>query len=69
MIPPYSMPVSETATSIAAKEIFRTSRCLRTVLLTSARSVASTRQAAMVTVSPRRPSTTTQLADTSSGTS
>ena len=69
VMPPYSMPVCATASSIAAKEILRTSRCLRTVLFTSARSLASTRQAAIVVVSARRPATTTQFADASGLTS
>jgi hypothetical protein len=68
VMPPYAMPVCDTAAAMSAKESFRTSRCRRTVLLMSARSVASTRQAAIVTLSARRPVTTTQLADTSSGT-
>ena len=69
MIPPYSMPVCATASSIGANEILRTSRCLRTILFTSARSLASTRQAAVVVVSARRPATTTQFADASGPTS
>src|SRR3954466_9119666 len=45
-MPPYSIPVSETAVSMAANEILRASRCLRTMPLTSARVVASTMHAA-----------------------
>jgi len=69
VMPPYSMPVSRTASSIPAKEILRTSSRLRITRLTSARSVARTRHAAIVASSPRRPATTTQFAETSSGTS
>ena len=43
VMPPYSMPVSRTASSIPAKEIFRTSSRFLITRLTSARSVASTR--------------------------
>ena len=46
VIPPYSMPVSATAVSIGAKLALRTSSWRRTTPLTSARVVASTRQAA-----------------------
>ena len=67
-MPPYSMPVLATASAMSAKEILRTSRCLRMILLTSARSVARTRQPAMIDISARRPATTTQLAEASSGT-
>ena len=49
-MPPYSMPVSRTASSIAAKEILRTSSRLRMTRLTSALSVARTRHAAMTDV-------------------
>ena len=69
VMPPYSMPVSRTASSIAAKEILRTSSRLRMTRLTSARSEARTRHAAMTEISARRPVTTTQFAETVSGTS
>ena len=69
VIPPNSMPVSRTASSIPAKEILRTSSRLRMTRLTSALSVARTRHAAMTDVSARRPATTTQFAETVSGTS
>ena len=54
-MPPYSMPVSATASAIGAKEALRALMCLRTRPLTSARVVASTTQATAVSVSPRRP--------------
>ena len=62
------MPVSSTASSIAANEARRASNRLRTRPFTSARVVASTTHAAYRTSSPRLPATTTQLADASSGT-
>jgi hypothetical protein len=68
VMPPYSMPVWRTASSIPAKEILRTSSRLRITLLTSALSVARTRQAAITDSSARRPATTTQFAETSRGT-
>ena len=46
VMPPYSMPLSSTASSIGANEALRASRRLRTTPLTSARVVASTTQAA-----------------------
>ena len=46
VIPPYSMPVSPTASSIGANEALRASSRLRTTPFTSARVVASTTQAA-----------------------
>ena len=61
VIAPYSMPDSATASSIGAKEHLRTSRRLRTSRLTSTRVVARARQAAVRSVSPRRPRTMTQL--------
>jgi hypothetical protein len=45
-MPPYSIPVSSTASAIGAKLAFRTSNCRRTVPFTSARVVARIRQAA-----------------------
>jgi hypothetical protein len=51
-----------------AKEILRTSSRLRITLLTSALSVAATRQRCHLDSSPR-PATTTQFAETSRGTS
>ena len=69
VMPPYSMPVSRTASSIPAKEILRTSSRFRITLLTSALSVARTRHAAITDNSARRPATTTQFAETSKGTS
>src|SRR5450432_2525101 len=59
---PYSMPDADTATSIEANEILRTSSSRRTVPLTSTRVVARTTQAASVMTSARRPDTTTQFA-------
>ena len=69
VMPPYSMPVSRTASSIPAKEILRTSSRFLITRLTSALSVARTRHAAIMDMSARRPATTTQLAETSNGTS
>ena len=68
VMPPYSIPVISTASSIEAKEILRTSSHRRATPLTSARVVASTRHAAMRTWPSRLPDRTTQLADASSGT-
>ena len=51
--------------SIEANEILRASRCLRTMPLTSARAVASTKHAACHSRSARLASTTTQLAEMS----
>jgi hypothetical protein len=68
VIPPYSMPVSRTASSIGAKLALRASRCRRTTPFTSARVVARTTQAAYEVTSPRRPATITQFADSSSAT-
>jgi hypothetical protein len=67
VMPPYSMPDSATASSIGANEALRAPSRLRTSPLTSARVLASTRQAAYETASPRRPATTTQLAEPSTG--
>jgi hypothetical protein len=69
VMPPYSIPVSRTASSIPAKEILRTSSRFRMTRFTSALSVARTRHAAMTDTSPRRPATTTQFAERSKGTS
>src|SRR6266498_337083 len=69
VIPPYSMPVSATARSVGTKLALRTSSWRRTTLLTSARVVASTTQAAYLVSPSRLPATTTQFADTSSPTS
>ena len=63
------MPVSATASSIGAKLALRTSNRRRTTLLTSARVVASTTQAAYRTAPSRLPVTTTQFAETSRPTS
>ena len=68
VMPPNSMPVSATATSCGANEALRASRWRRTSPLTSARVVASTRQAASVVSPARRAATTTQFADASGGT-
>src|SRR5690606_23384259 len=67
VMPPYSMPVSPTARSCGAKEALRTSSRLRTARLTSTRLSARATQAASRSSSPRRPSTTTQLAEAASG--
>jgi hypothetical protein len=69
VMPPYSMLVCRTASSIPAKEILRTSSRFLITRLTSALSVARTRHAAIRDTSARRPATTTQLAETSNGTS
>ena len=68
-MPPNSMPDSATATSCGANDALRAPRCRRTSPLTSARVVASTRQAASVVCPARRAATTTQFAEASSGTS
>src|SRR4051794_31559377 len=68
-MPPYSMPVSATATSIGANDALRASNLRRTTPFTSARVVASTMHAAIVVTSPRRPATTTQFADAPGATS
>ncbi len=65
-MPPYSMPVSPVAVSIAANEALRAPSWRRTVPLTSTRVVESTTQAASVVPPPRLPATTTQFADRSS---
>ena len=65
VIPPYSIPVSATATSIGANDALRTSSWRRATPLTSARVVASTTQAANLVSPPRFPLITTQLADSS----
>ena len=62
VMPPYSMPVSSTARSIARKEALRTSRYLRTTPFMSARPVASTTQAARRSAPLPLPPTTTQFA-------
>jgi hypothetical protein len=64
-MPPYSMPVSDTAVSIGAKDALRAPSRRRTTPLTSARVVASTTHAANLVSWPRRPATTTQLAEIS----
>lgn len=69
VIPPYSMPVTATASVIAAKDTLRTSIRRRTTPLTSARVVARTIAAAHRCSPPRRPATTTQLAEAPGGTS
>ena len=68
VIPPYSIPVSATATSIGANDALRTSSSRRAAPLTSARVVASTTQAANLVSPPRRPLITTQLADSAGST-
>ena len=68
VMPPYSIPVSSTATSMAANDALRTSSWRRTSPLTSALVVASTTQAANLVSPSRRPATTTQLADSPSAT-
>jgi hypothetical protein len=68
VMPPYSIPVSRTASVIPAKEILRTSSRFRMTRFTSALSVARTRHAAITDCSARRPATTTQFAETSNGT-
>ena len=67
VIAPYSMPVRSTAVSMGRKLALRTSSRPRTVVLTSARVVASTTQAATRSSPARLPPTTTQLAHDSSG--
>ena len=62
-MPPYSIPVSATATSRGANEALRTSSSRRTTPFTSARVVASTMHAANLVSPPRRPLISTQLAD------
>ncbi len=62
VIPPYSMPVADTASSRAAKEARRASRRRRTSPLTSTRVVARARHAAYRVTPARTPATTTQLA-------
>ena len=62
VMPPYSMPDSSTARSIARNDALRTSRVRLTRLLTSARVSARTTQAATRSSPSRRPATTTQLA-------
>src|SRR6476646_7871997 len=69
VIPPYSMPVTATASAIAANDTFRTSNRRRTTLLTSARVVASTTAAAHRCSPARLPVTTTQFAEALRGTS
>src|SRR5450432_3069018 len=63
VMPPYSMPVSSTAVSVAANDALRTSSTRRATLFTSALVVARMTQAAYLTSPSRRPVTTTQLAD------
>ena len=63
MIPPYSIPLSATATSIAANEALRTSSSRRATLFTSALVVARITQAANLVAPSRLPEITTQLAD------
>ena len=67
-MPPYSMPVSATASSIGANDAVRASSRRRTTPFTSARVVASTMHAAKRTSPPRLPLITTQLAEASSAT-
>src|SRR5215469_6286938 len=69
VIPPYSMPVSATATSDGANDALRTSSALLATLLTSALVVASITQAANLVSPSRRPEITTQLADSAGDTS
>ena len=66
-MPPYSMPVSSTARSIARNDALRTSRVRLTRLFTSARVSARTTQAATRSSPSRRPATTTQFALAVSG--
>ena len=68
VMPPYSMPVCVTASSIAANDTFRTSRRRRTTPLTSALVVARITAAAQRCSPARLPLTTTQFADAASGT-
>src|ERR1017187_3758532 len=63
VIPPYSIEVSATATSVAANDAFRTSRARLATPLTSALVVASTTHAANLISPSRLPAITTQLAD------
>ncbi len=64
VMPPYSMPDADTATSIEANEILLdVEQSGAPVPFTSARVVARTTHAANVVTSPRRPATTTQFAD------
>src|SRR5271169_467748 len=63
VIPPYSISVAAVTASTGANDAFRTSRCLRTRPLTSARVVAATTQAAYIVFPPRLPAMTTQFAD------
>src|SRR5579859_1636588 len=68
VIPPYSIEVSATARSTAAKDALRTSSARLATLLTSALVVASTTQAANLVSPSRRPAITTQLADSAAAT-
>src|SRR5712692_6006076 len=63
VMPPYSIDVSATATSVATNDALRTSSARLATLLTSALVVASTTHAANLTSPSRRPAITTQLAD------
>lgn len=64
-MPPYSMPVSPVAVSMAANEALRAPSWRRTAPLTSTRVVESATHAASVVSPPRLPATTTQFADRS----
>src|SRR5215831_7122543 len=68
VIPPYSMAVSATATSVAANDALRTSSARLATPFTSALEVANTTQAANLVTPSRRPTITTQLADSASKT-
>ena len=68
VIPPYSMPVRSTATSIGANDTLRTSIRRRITPFTSARVVARMTAAAQRSTPSRFPVTTTQFADAAIGT-
>src|SRR5260370_16222400 len=63
VIPPYSIAVCSTATSVDANDALRTSSAFLPTPLTSALVVASTTHAANLVSPSRRPTMTTQLAD------
>ena len=68
VMPPYSIAVSRTASSIGANDALRAPSRRRTTPFTSARIVASTTHAAYDVTSARRPAITTQFAESSSDT-
>jgi len=69
VIPPYSIPVSSTASSMDANDALRAPSNRRTTPFTSARVVARMTHAAYEAWPARLPAMTTQLADCSKGTS